>query len=66
VTVRRMVVNGGLAPHKVDRRNELVDGTIEAIRRLGRFLSMDEIARNRVSKTSCTLLRRQERPATPS
>jgi AcrR family transcriptional regulator len=30
--------------HKVDRRNELVDGTIEAIRRLGRHLSMDEIA----------------------
>ena len=30
--------------HKVDRRNELVDGTIVAIRRLGRSLSMDEIA----------------------
>jgi len=30
--------------HKVDRLNELVDGTIEAIRRLGRHLSMDEIA----------------------
>jgi AcrR family transcriptional regulator len=30
--------------HKVERRNELVDGTIEAIRRHGRFLSMDEIA----------------------
>ena len=30
--------------HKVDRRNELVDGTIEAIRRQGRFLSMDDIA----------------------
>ncbi|MDD4867957.1 MAG: TetR/AcrR family transcriptional regulator [Mycobacterium sp.] len=30
--------------HKVERRNELVDGTIEAIRHHGRFLSMDEIA----------------------
>ncbi|HKI41226.1 MAG TPA: helix-turn-helix domain-containing protein, partial [Mycobacterium sp.] len=30
--------------HKVERRNELVDGTIIAIRRYGRFLSMDEIA----------------------
>lgn len=30
--------------HKVERRNELVDGTIDAIRRQGRFLSMDEIA----------------------
>ncbi|KAA8957716.1 TetR/AcrR family transcriptional regulator [Mycobacterium sp.] len=30
--------------HKVDRRNELIDGTIEAIRRRGRFVSMDEIA----------------------
>lgn len=30
--------------HKVERRNELIDGTIEAIRRRGRFLSMDEIA----------------------
>lgn len=38
--------------HKVDRRNELVDGTIEAIRRLGRYLSMDEIAAEiGVSKT---------------
>ncbi|WP_076116788.1 TetR/AcrR family transcriptional regulator [Mycobacterium sp. IS-2888] len=38
--------------HKVDRRNELVDGTIEAIRRLGRFLSMDDIAAEiGVSKT---------------
>ncbi|OBI98048.1 TetR family transcriptional regulator [Mycobacterium alsense] len=38
--------------HKVDRRNELVDGTIEAIRRHGRFLSMDEIAAEiGVSKT---------------
>jgi AcrR family transcriptional regulator len=38
--------------HKVDRRNELVDGTIEAIRKLGRFLSMDEIAAEiGVSKT---------------
>jgi AcrR family transcriptional regulator len=38
--------------HKVERRNELVDGTIEAIRRLGRFLSMDEIAAEiGVSKT---------------
>jgi AcrR family transcriptional regulator len=38
--------------HKVDRRNELVDGTIEAIRRLGRHLSMDEIAAEiGVSKT---------------
>lgn len=30
--------------HKVERRNELIDGTIEAIRRRGRFVSMDEIA----------------------
>src|SRR5215469_2795140 len=38
--------------HKVERRNELVDGTLEAIRRLGRFLSMDEIAAEiGVSKT---------------
>jgi AcrR family transcriptional regulator len=38
--------------HKVDRRNELVDGTIEAIRKLGRYLSMDEIAAEiGVSKT---------------
>jgi AcrR family transcriptional regulator len=38
--------------HKVDRRNELVDGTIEAIRRQGRFLSMDDIAAEiGVSKT---------------
>ena len=38
--------------HKVERRNELVDGTIEAIRRLGRNLSMDEIAAEiGVSKT---------------
>lgn len=38
--------------HKVERRNELVDGTIEAIRRHGRFLSMDEIAAEiGVSKT---------------
>ncbi|OBJ48214.1 TetR/AcrR family transcriptional regulator [Mycobacterium sp. 1423905.2] len=38
--------------HKVDRRNELVDGTIVAIRRRGRFLSMDDIAAEiGVSKT---------------
>jgi AcrR family transcriptional regulator len=38
--------------HKVERRNELVDGTIVAIRRHGRFLSMDEIAAEiGVSKT---------------
>ena len=38
--------------HKVERRNELVDGTIEAIRRHGRYLSMDEIAAEiGVSKT---------------
>lgn len=38
--------------HKVERRNELVDGTIAAIRRRGRFLSMDEIAAEiGVSKT---------------
>jgi len=38
--------------HKVERRNELVDGTLEAIRRLGRFLSMDDIAAEiGVSKT---------------
>jgi AcrR family transcriptional regulator len=38
--------------HKVERRNELVDGTIDAIRRRGRFISMDEIAAEiGVSKT---------------
>jgi AcrR family transcriptional regulator len=38
--------------HKVERRNELVDGTIVAIRRHGRYLSMDEIATEiGVSKT---------------
>ena len=38
--------------HKVERRNELVDGTIDAIRSNGRFLSMDEIAAEiGVSKT---------------
>jgi AcrR family transcriptional regulator len=38
--------------HKVERRNELIDGTIEAIRRRGRFVSMDEIASEiGVSKT---------------
>jgi len=38
--------------HKVERRNELVDGTIVAIRLHGRFLSMDEIAAEiGVSKT---------------
>ncbi|KAA1251222.1 TetR/AcrR family transcriptional regulator [Mycobacterium simiae] len=38
--------------HKVERRNELVDGTIEAIRVHGQFLSMDEIAAEiGVSKT---------------
>jgi AcrR family transcriptional regulator len=38
--------------HKVERRNELVDGTIVAIRRRGRHLSMDEIAAEiGVSKT---------------
>ncbi|MGA7051380.1 MAG: TetR/AcrR family transcriptional regulator [Mycobacterium sp.] len=38
--------------HKVERRNELVDGTIVAIRRQGRYLSMDEIAAEiGVSKT---------------
>lgn len=30
--------------HKVERRNELTDGTIEAIRQRGRYVSMDEIA----------------------
>lgn len=30
--------------HKVDRRNELIDGTIDAIRRRGQYVSMDEIA----------------------
>jgi AcrR family transcriptional regulator len=30
--------------HKVERRNELVDGTLDAIRRRGRYVSMDEIA----------------------
>ena len=38
--------------HKVERRNELVDGTLEAIRRHGRYVSMDEIAAEiGVSKT---------------
>jgi len=38
--------------HKVERRNELVDGTLEAIRRRGREVSMDEIAAEiGVSKT---------------
>ncbi|MBI3216195.1 MAG: TetR/AcrR family transcriptional regulator [Mycobacterium sp.] len=38
--------------HKVDRRNELVDGTLEAIRTRGRDISMDEIATEiGVSKT---------------
>ena len=38
--------------HKVERRNELVDGTLDAIRRLGSNLSMDEIAAEiGVSKT---------------
>ncbi|TXI56798.1 TetR/AcrR family transcriptional regulator [Mycolicibacter arupensis] len=38
--------------HKVDRRNDLTDGTIEAIRRRGRYVSMDEIAAEiGVSKT---------------
>ena len=30
--------------HKVERRNELIDGTLEAIRRCGQYVSMDEIA----------------------
>jgi len=30
--------------HKVERRNDLIDGTIEAIRRRGQYVSMDEIA----------------------
>src|SRR5258705_9818240 len=38
--------------HKVERRNELVDGTLEAIRRRGSNVSMDEIAADiGVSKT---------------
>lgn len=38
--------------HKVERRNELVDGTLEAIRRRGSKVSMDEIASEiGVSKT---------------
>lgn len=38
--------------HKVERRNELVDGTLEAIRTLGSNVSMDEIAAEiGVSKT---------------
>jgi AcrR family transcriptional regulator len=38
--------------HKVDRRNELVDGTLDAIRRRGSGVSMDEIAAEiGVSKT---------------
>ena len=30
--------------HKVERRNELIDGTIDAIRHRGQYVSMDEIA----------------------
>src|ERR1700743_2357207 len=30
--------------HKVDRRNELVDGTIDALRRHGRYLIVEESA----------------------
>jgi AcrR family transcriptional regulator len=38
--------------HKVDRRNELVDGTLDAIRQRGSNVSMDEIAAEiGVSKT---------------
>ncbi|MGH3560703.1 MAG: TetR/AcrR family transcriptional regulator [Mycobacterium sp.] len=38
--------------HKVERRNDLIDGTIEAIRQRGRYVSMDEIATEiGVSKT---------------
>ncbi|WP_407663981.1 TetR/AcrR family transcriptional regulator [Mycolicibacterium fallax] len=38
--------------HKVERRNELVDGTLDAIRQRGRDVSMDEIAAEiGVSKT---------------
>ncbi|MBN9635266.1 MAG: TetR/AcrR family transcriptional regulator [Actinobacteria bacterium] len=38
--------------HRVDRRNELVDGTLEAVRRRGSNVSMDEIAAEiGVSKT---------------
>ena len=38
--------------HKVERRNDLIDGTIEAIRRRGQYVSMDEIAAEiGVSKT---------------
>lgn len=38
--------------HKVERRTELVDGALDAIRRLGRDVSMDEIAAEiGVSKT---------------
>ena len=38
--------------HKVERRTELVDGTLDAIRRRGRDVSMDEIATDiGVSKT---------------
>jgi AcrR family transcriptional regulator len=38
--------------HKVERRTELVDGTLDAIRHRGRYVSMDEIAAEiGVSKT---------------
>ena len=38
--------------HKVERRTELVDGALDAIRRRGRDVSMDEIAADiGVSKT---------------
>jgi AcrR family transcriptional regulator len=38
--------------HKVERRNELVDGALEAVRSQGRYVSMDEIAAEiGVSKT---------------
>ena len=52
--------------HKVERRNELVDGTIEAIRRQGALPEhVDDIrgGDRRCSKTVLyRLLRRQERP----
>jgi len=38
--------------HKVERRTELVDGALDAIRRRGRYISMDEVAAEiGVSKT---------------
>jgi hypothetical protein len=43
--------------HKVERRNELVDGTLEAIRRRGSNVSMDEIAVDKNDLTTAVMMR---------